>query len=72
MKGTAKMTDKETYRNFVIYPTGFTAHPKWREIAYTYSHEDYDGEGDSRTGRASTVEACKAEIDNYWDEDIRE
>lgn len=54
-----------------IYPTGFYAHHRWREIAWTYCHDDFDGAPDAndhRCGTAASVEACIAEIDE-WEAD---
>lgn len=54
-----------------IYPTEFCAHHRWREIAWTYCHDGFDGAEDAndhRCGTAASVEACIAEIDN-WEAD---
>lgn len=56
-----------TYRKFTIYydpppiPT--------RAFDYHYYHEDHDGtETDKRCGSAASIEACKAEIDDWYEE----
>lgn len=54
------------YRGYSIHETGFYAHPRWREVAWTFAHADYDGAEDGcdrRCGTAESVEACKREID---------
>lgn len=39
-----------------------------RRWDYSYVHYDYGGEGDPRHGHAASVEACKREIDEMYDE----
>lgn len=44
--------------------------PTWREAAWSYVHDDYDGApdaGDSRHGYAASPEACIAEIEERDD-----
>lgn len=57
-----------TYGNPIWY------RDKWRiyiaecgPYVYTYVHNDYDGDGDNRSGYAHTIEQCKAEIDEKED-----
>jgi hypothetical protein len=56
---------------WTIYPTDpLPPIPTWRQFAWSYVHEDYDGAedaGDSRFGYAPTPEACIAEIENRDD-----
>jgi hypothetical protein len=47
-----------TYRNFEI-----THSYMW---GYDYTHVDYDGPEDSRTGTRHTIEECKDAIDEYY------
>lgn len=55
----------QTYRDFEIYPyNGIAIHSSYD---WLFSHKDYDGEGDNRHGHAASVEECKAEIDEYWE-----
>lgn len=53
------------YKGYRIYlGDGWPAHE------YDYCHDDYDGAedaGDNRCGGASTIEACKMEIDELED-----
>ena len=59
------------YRDYLIYPNDFVAHPDAYRVAWCYAHKDYDGApidadgppGDNRCGACETVEACKEEID---------
>lgn len=55
------------YRGYRIFRNDFTAHPDWREVAWVFTHEDYDGPEDNRHGHAATVEACIFEIDEQVD-----
>ena len=46
-----------------------------RSMDYSWSHEDYDGPEDNRIGLASSIEECKAAIDEWykeqsWDQDL--
>lgn len=50
------------YRGYRIYRNDFTAHPDWRDVAWVYVHEDYDGPEDNRCGHGPSVEACITEI----------
>lgn len=55
-----------TYRQFTIY---YDPPPiPIRTMDYHYYHDDYDGEGDNRHGSAASIEACKAEIDDWHNE----
>lgn len=52
------------YRDYVIYQWGWSDQWAWK-------HADYGGAGDTRKGRAGTIEACMQAIDNrYLDEAI--
>lgn len=53
------------YRNFWI---GIASVSYSSQFDYWWQHEDFDGEGDSRCGYAASIEACKAEIDNWYEE----
>jgi hypothetical protein len=49
---------------WLIYPTDpLPPIPTWREFAWSYTHDDYDGPEDGRHGYAASPEACIAEID---------
>lgn len=53
------------YRNFII---SYWCKPiPDRRFDYDYAHADYDGPEDNRCGSAASVEDCKSEIDDYWD-----
>jgi len=64
--------DKTEYRDFLIFPTGFYAHPDWHKTAFTYMHRDYDGDDDHRSGSAPSEDACKAEIDAWYEDNAPE
>lgn len=60
--------DSIPHRSWIIYENDFRAHPDWRKVRWLYSHQDFDGaedSGDSRCGAMESVEACKAEIDEW-------
>jgi hypothetical protein len=57
--------DDIVYREFHISNDGF---------GWSYSHDDYDGApdaNDNRCGHASSLQAAKAEIDEWWSEHPR-
>ena len=43
----------------------------WR-VQWAYTHRDYDGPEDDRHGNTSSVEAAKAEIDAWEDEQLED
>jgi hypothetical protein len=51
----------ELYRDYVITPAGHV-------YEWLYVHRDYGGPPDDRHGEESTLEACRAEIDERIDE----
>ena len=53
------------YQDWLIEPTGFYGHPKWKTTRFTYFHKDYDGPEDDRHGHAPTIQDCMDEIDEY-------
>lgn len=59
------MTDRITHRGYEIYRPSYVPGP---QFAWEYAHENYDGPEDNRIGRAASIEACKAEIDERIDE----
>lgn len=56
----------EAYRGFRVFrdppPIGI------RDMDWAYVHEDYDGPEDHRIGRASSLQACKENIDEGYKE----
>lgn len=53
----------ETYRDFVIH---YVNPPiPIRTMDWGFYHKSYDGEGDNRHGYGSSVEDCKAQIDDW-------
>lgn len=50
------------YRGFIIQNNP----PEARQYKYGYYHKDYDGYEDNRRGDCLTLDDCKEEIDQYW------
>lgn len=69
------MTSSVRYRNFLIRPTAASYH---KDHDFTWSHVDYDptpehsydGPSDNRIGTASSIEGCKAQIDEWHMENV--
>jgi hypothetical protein len=60
--------EKIRHGDWLIYPNLFNAHPEAWRVGWIYAHEDYDGApdgNDHRCGACESIEACKAEIDDY-------
>jgi hypothetical protein len=61
-----------SWSNPIWYRKHWRIYMNWYSVIgdeWTYSHDDWDGaedSGDDRIGHASTVEACKAEIDERY------
>lgn len=65
------VADPILYGDWRIYENDFRAHHDWRTVRWLYVHDDYDGPEDDRSGFAASIEACKAEIDE-WEEEHAE
>jgi len=58
------MSEVITYRDFEITPNP----PEARQYRYGYVHENYDGPEDNRGGHCETIDQCKDDIDEWWEE----
>lgn len=60
------MAQHVEYRDHIIY----FAYPPIpvRTMDWAYYHKDYDGDGDNRHGHGPSIEACKALIDEWHEE----
>jgi len=52
------------YRGFVIHQSSYS--PFGRDSAYSWTHNDYDGDGDNRTGFGRDVKDCVTAIDVWY------
>lgn len=63
-------TNETLYRGFRIVPTDpVPPIPGWRDYAWTWVHDSYDGPGDHRLGFGRTEKACRADVDEYISEE---
>lgn len=42
--------------------------PAWCGVDWSWTHDDYDGPGDSRHGREKSLAACQVAVDEWYEE----